>query len=224
MRIVVFGAGKWGKVVLETLRQEGHEIVGWLDDNKALHGASYWGNTVLGGMDWLLTCNRKNLGAIVAIGYSAARVQVAAKLKAMGVTLVNSIHPSAIVMRGVQLGHGNIVCPAAVIEPGVKVGNCVLVNTAATVGHDSVLEDGAWIAPGVHTGGAVRIGRQAYVSVGALILAGVSIGEGAVVAAGVVVNRHVPPNTIIFSGKSNKVVKITAGFDWKLLASGVTEA
>lgn len=43
-----------------------------------------------------------------------------------------------------------------------------------------------------HVVGPVRIGRLAFIGVGAIILPGVTIGEGAVIAAGAVVNRSVP--------------------------------
>jgi acetyltransferase-like isoleucine patch superfamily enzyme len=43
----------------------------------------------------------------------------------------------------------------------------------------------------------VRIGRWVWIGAHAVILPGVEIGEGAIVAAGAVVNRDVPPNTIV---------------------------
>jgi acetyltransferase-like isoleucine patch superfamily enzyme len=48
-----------------------------------------------------------------------------------------------------------------------------------------------------HVVGRVRICRHAFVGVGAIILPGVTIGEGAVVAAGAVVNKSVEPYTMV---------------------------
>lgn len=52
----------------------------------------------------------------------------------------------------------------------------------------------------------VHIKRNAWIGAGATILPGVTVGENAVVAAGAVVNRDVPPNTVV-AGIPAKVVK-----------------
>ena len=49
----------------------------------------------------------------------------------------------------------------------------------------------------VGQGGAVRIGDHAWIASGATILPGVEIGEGALVSAGSVVTKDVPPWTIV---------------------------
>ncbi len=52
----------------------------------------------------------------------------------------------------------------------------------------------------------VVIKRNAWIGAGATILPGVTVGENAVVAAGAVVSRDVPPNTVV-AGIPAKVVK-----------------
>ncbi|NID10912.1 DapH/DapD/GlmU-related protein [Fibrivirga algicola] len=52
----------------------------------------------------------------------------------------------------------------------------------------------------------IVIKRNAWIGAGATILPGVTVGENAVVAAGAVVSRDVPPNTVV-AGVPAKVVK-----------------
>lgn len=52
----------------------------------------------------------------------------------------------------------------------------------------------------------VHIKRNAWIGAGATILPGVTVGENAVVAAGAVVSRDVPPNTVV-AGVPAKVVR-----------------
>lgn len=52
----------------------------------------------------------------------------------------------------------------------------------------------------------IIIKRNAWIGAGATILPGVTIGENSIVAAGAVVNKDVPPNTIV-GGIPAKVVK-----------------
>jgi acetyltransferase-like isoleucine patch superfamily enzyme len=53
---------------------------------------------------------------------------------------------------------------------------------------------------------AVRIGRDVWVGERAIILKGVTIGDGAIVAAGAVVTSDVPPATIV-AGNPGRIVK-----------------
>jgi acetyltransferase-like isoleucine patch superfamily enzyme len=52
----------------------------------------------------------------------------------------------------------------------------------------------------------ILIEKDAWISSGAIVLGGVTIGEGAVVAAGAVVNKDVPPFTIV-GGVPAKVIR-----------------
>jgi transferase family hexapeptide repeat protein len=67
---------------------------------------------------------------------------------------------------------------------------------------------------GVHrlrTQGTTRpviIGRNAWVCMGAMVLRGVNIGDGAVVGAGAVVTSHVPSNVVVFGNPARVVWKI----------------
>lgn len=53
---------------------------------------------------------------------------------------------------------------------------------------------------------AIVVKRNAWIGAGATVLPGVIIGENAVVAAGAVVSRDVPPNTVV-AGVPARVVK-----------------
>lgn len=58
----------------------------------------------------------------------------------------------------------------------------------------------------------VVIGDHVWIGIGAIILKGVTIGDGAVIAAGAVVTRDVPPRSVA-AGNPAKVIKKTV--DWK---------
>jgi acetyltransferase-like isoleucine patch superfamily enzyme len=57
-----------------------------------------------------------------------------------------------------------------------------------------------------------RIGRHCFVGAGAIVLPGVTVGDGSIVAAGAVVTRDVPPGSIV-AGSPAKVIRsgITVG-------------
>jgi maltose O-acetyltransferase len=102
----------------------------------------------------------------------------------------------------------------------VVIGDNVSIGpeaTLLTLGHDPRS------ATFADRGGAVHIGSRAWVAYRAIILPGVDVGEGAVVAAGSVVNRDVEPYAIVAGsparkvGERNRDLSYTLAFDPFLL-------
>ena len=52
----------------------------------------------------------------------------------------------------------------------------------------------------------IKIGNHVWIGLGAKILSGVTIGDGAVIAAGAVVNKDVPPHTLV-GGVPARIIK-----------------
>ena len=57
-------------------------------------------------------------------------------------------------------------------------------------------------------GKPIVIGRNVWIAAGATVIGGVTIGENSVVAAGSVVTRDVPPNTLVASNPARVIRKI----------------
>lgn len=77
------------------------------------------------------------------------------------------------------------------IDAGVSIASGVQFECMQ---HGLRLVDG--IRPGTHAG-TIHVKSGAWIGAGCIILADVTIGEGAVVAAGAVVTRDVPPYTMV---------------------------
>ena len=58
-------------------------------------------------------------------------------------------------------------------------------------------------------GGPIHIGNDVWLGGSCVVLAGVTIGDGAVVAAGSVVTRDVPPNTVVAGNPARVLRQIT---------------
>ena len=132
------------------------------------------------------------------------------------------IGANAVIYAGVQLGSNVLIGDGTIIRENTVVGddtvigsNCTVQN-GATIGsrvkivdlshitYDCTIGDEAFISVGVYTmndnsmqrGGEVvgpKIGKRARIGGGAMLLPGVRIGDDAIVAAGSVVTKDVPP-------------------------------
>ena len=200
-RLVIYGARRDGsaKVVLDIIRLGGeYEVVGFLDDNADLWTEQIESLPVWGGGEELNGLEELNVRYIAfAIGNNELRELLLKKALACHLTPINAVHPRAVVAKGVRMGIGIWIAGGAVVNPGVVIGNGVVINTGATVDHDCVLSDYSNISPGCHLSGRTVIERYAFLGTGAITLPDVVVGEGAIVAAGAVVLKHVPARTTV---------------------------
>jgi serine acetyltransferase len=92
----------------------------------------------------------------------------------------------------------------------------IIANTGIEIGEDALIGAGCLICDSdmheVPLGSGkpvamapIRIGRRAFIGARCIILKGVTVGEGAVVGAGSVVTRDIPPH-VVASGNPAKVV------------------
>lgn len=127
---------------------------------------------------------------------------------------------------GSEVDTTTMVFPPFQINYGknTKIGKNVFINFDCTfldLGGITI-EDYAMLAPKVSllteghpvsandrqtlTAGKIHIKKNAWIGAGAIILPGVTIGENAVVAAGAVVSKEVPANTVV-GGVPAKIIK-----------------
>ena len=112
-------------------------------------------------------------------------------------------------MRGVKIGNNVQLGPLVtiddaypnfvIIEDGVGISgsNYILTHSKPWEYHKNVSE--AYIAP-------VVLKKNCWIGIGVIILPGVTIGEGAIVAAGSVVTKDVPANTL-YGGVPAKLIR-----------------
>lgn len=186
----IAGAGGVGREALDVAVAAGLGVQGFLDDAAA-------GSVVRD----LPVRSPDDLPAgsefLVAIGAPAARLQVAARLAAIGGTPTSLVHPRSIVGPLTEIAGGCLVSGGAHVSSSVTLQAHVQVHYNATVGHDCVLAQGATVLPGANVAGAVRLGRACTVGSGAVLLQGLIVGEGATVGAGAVVTKDVPAHAVV---------------------------
>jgi acetyltransferase-like isoleucine patch superfamily enzyme len=143
-------------------------------------------------------------GATLQFGFWIARLPVRSVRHALYRRMGMAIGSGARVHRGLELrapgnvtvGSGSVIGFDAILDGrrGITIGRHVNLSSRVAI----------WTLQHDHrdprfgdTGGPVVVGDRAWISYQATILPGVSIGEGAIVAAGAVVTKDVAPFTIV---------------------------
>jgi acetyltransferase-like isoleucine patch superfamily enzyme len=116
------------------------------------------------------------------------------------------------VRENVSIGRGTIVGRGVTVENVCTIGRYCKLESECYITAYSTLEDRVFVAPGVVTSNDNFVGRTAErfkhfkgvtvrrggrVGAGSVLLPGVVVGEDALVAAGSVVTRDVPPRTVV---------------------------
>lgn len=115
------------------------------------------------------------------------------------------IQKNAVVGRRCKISSHTFVCEGVTIEDNVFIGHGVtFINDSyprATTGEGELQSEQDWRVE------ATLIKRGASIGSGATILSKLVIGENAIVGAGSVVTRDVPPNVIV-AGNPAKLIRV----------------
>lgn len=219
--VVIIGAGGFGREVLEIFKDQNKiskswNILGFIDENKQLHGKILNGYPVLGDLDWLREHNNDNLGCVVAVGTCKTRKQVVERMQEIGVNFYNAIHPSVIMSEFVELGQGVVICAGSILTVNIRIGNHVHINLNCTIGHDAVIGRYCTINPTVKINGNNHLGEGVYVGTGATFIQRVSVGSWSTIGAGAVVTVDIPEQ-VTAVGVPAKVIKNKDQGDHELL-------
>jgi UDP-2-acetamido-3-amino-2,3-dideoxy-glucuronate N-acetyltransferase len=128
-------------------------------------------------------------------------------------------HPEQVNLYGCRIGDGCKIASFVEIQRGVELGRAVKVEAFAFIPSGVTIEEEAFIGPhvcftndrfpaavaddgrllGAEDWEVVRtlVRRRASIGANATIVCGVTIGEGALVAAGSTVTRDVPPGVLV---------------------------
>ncbi len=195
MPVVIVGAGGHGRVVLDILtRMEQYSVLGFLDSNRELHGRRMDGLPVLGELaDLPDLCDGAIRGAVVAIGDNGIRREYADRIEAMGIGLINAIHPSANLARNVTFGRNVVIAAGALVCAHCQLGDSVILNTGCIVDHECMIGTAVHICPGARLAGRVTVESGGFIGIGATVLQGLRIGCEAIVGGGAVVIHDVEP-------------------------------
>jgi UDP-perosamine 4-acetyltransferase len=191
---IVIGAGGHAKSVCDALLSKNLEVLG-CTDNTLVKGTEVLQGIKTIGADKVLSDYTPDqvylANGVGSIKDIVVRKTLMMSLQDRGYKFPPIIHRTAYVAEGTELGSGCVVLAGGVIQPGVRLGENVIVNTRASIDHDCFIRSHSHIAPGAILCGSVSIGEEVHIGAGAIILQGVKIVSGAIIPAGLTIRKSV---------------------------------
>ena len=130
------------------------------------------------------------------------------------------IWQNVVVLPGARIGRNCNLCANVLVDAGARIGDNVTVKCCVQVGANMVVEDDVFIGPCVafsddlyprsgnhaHKLTPCILRRGASLGSGCVLLPGIVIGEHAIVGAGSVVTKDVPPGATVV-GNPARVIR-----------------
>lgn len=194
--IVIIGSGGFGREVAWLIEDinavnKQWDLLGFVDDNHV--GEIINGYPVLGNLDWL---KDQKLNVVCAVGDPTTKKIIMKKLESSKNIYPILIHPSVIMSKLVNIGHGTIICAGNILTVNITIGNHVIINLDSTIGHDAIINDYCTILPSVNISGNVVLEERVSVGTGSQVIQGLSIGKNTTIGAGSVVVKNIASNVV----------------------------
>jgi sugar O-acyltransferase (sialic acid O-acetyltransferase NeuD family) len=210
-RLVIFGAGGFGREVLQLIRDINESVSTWecegflVDSKYAKAGRIVQGLPILGDLDWLI--QNPEVYLVIAVGSPPARRQIALRASQIcKIPFATLVHPRAWIGEYVKIGEGSIICAGAMITTDIQIGRHVQINTGATIGHDAILEDFVTVYSSVNITGNVKLEEGVEVGTSAVLIPRTSVGCWSIIGAGSIITKSIYSN-VTAVGSPAKAIK-----------------
>jgi len=193
-RLYIYGASGHGLVVKDIAQLCGYDEIIYIDD----------GVNEYPSFDSL----EKDLSIPIVFGIGDTRIRekLFRKVEKSGFSLINLIHPSAIIAKDVIIQKGTVVMANVVINTGSTIGEGVILNSSSIIEHENYIGNFVHISPNVALAGNVTIGLNTHIGIGSSIIQSISIGKNSIIGAGSVVVKDITNNVIAY-GNPCKVIR-----------------
>ncbi|MGL5175112.1 MAG: 2,3,4,5-tetrahydropyridine-2,6-dicarboxylate N-acetyltransferase [Cetobacterium sp.] len=125
------------------------------------------------------------------------------------------IEPGAIIRDKVKIGDNAVIMMGAVINIGAEIGEGTMIDMNAVLGGRAIVGKRCHVGAGTVLAGVIEppsaqpviVEDDVMIGANAVVIEGVRIGKGSVVAAGAIVLEDVPAGAVV-AGNPAKVVKL----------------
>lgn len=156
-RLVILGAGGYGRTVADVAEQLGYSYT-VLDDSIPTQPFSSF-------IDFV----GEDVEFIPAFGNNEFRLYWCEKITTAGEKLATLIHTTAYVSPGASVTSGTVILPHAVVNTGVIINRGCIINLGAIIDHGCITEEGVHICLGAIVKGENHLPRCIKIEAGEVV-------------------------------------------------------
>lgn len=203
MVLGIFGAGGFGREVLECVKQiqmkekKWSEVIFIDDYTEALEVN---GVPVLKYNDYKKKYKTEQAGIFIAVGEPAAREKLYNMVKSDGFCLETIIHPNVWVPETTEIGDGSYIAYEAFVSCNITIGNNTLIMPCASIGHDTVIGNHCVLSGQCNIAGNCKISDYCFLGLNSIVKEKISLAEWTIVSVGSAVLKDVLEPEYILSG------------------------
>lgn len=163
MRLIILGAGGYGRTVADVAAQAGaYDEIVFLDDNSTAPDVIDKCVNISAHLDI-------NTHVYPAFGNNEGRISWLDRLAELDCHVPTIVHPRAYVSPTVVLGEGVVVLPGAIVNTSVTVKRGCIINCGAIIDHGCILEEGVHVCLGAIVKAENRIPRCMKIEAGGIV-------------------------------------------------------
>lgn len=133
------------------------------------------------------------------------------------------IEPGALIRDNVTIGDNAVIMMGAIINIGAVIGEGTMIDMGAVLGGRAIVGDHCHVGAGAVLAGVIEpasatpvvIEDNVLIGANAVVIEGVRVGKGAVVAAGAVVIEDVPAGAVVAGCPARVIKQVDAGTSQK---------
>jgi sugar O-acyltransferase (sialic acid O-acetyltransferase NeuD family) len=182
------------------------EIVGFIDDNPLSYGNYDFTAPFLGDIQSHIV--RNDVFYIMGIANLKYRRPIIEKFLSEGAQFTSFIHPDGYISASSKIGNGVVICPGVNVGPKVTIGDFTLINSRSSMGHDTKVGSYNFICPNVCFSGFTVVGDENLFGINSATIPGIQIGSRNKIAAGMVLDKNVGDDEVVFYRFKEKVMAI----------------
>jgi len=204
--IIILGAGRHAKVLIDLISKSGREILGVTDPGKNV-GEDCVGVKVLGTDQKIFEYSPSEVelvNGLAEFNKKDLRIKITKMMEERGYFFTPVIHPSAVISSNVIVSQGVQIMAGVIIQNGSEIGCSTIINTGAIIDHDCKVNENCHIAPGVILNGSVTVDHSSHIGTGSSVVQDIKIGSGCIIAAGSIIYKDIPDNIKIIQQRNEK--------------------
>lgn len=188
--LLLVGGGGHCKSVIDVAESAGFTIKGILDIPENV-GKDVLGYPIIG-TDNDIPQYVSDVDFIVTVGFIKnpnLRIRIHESIKEVGGHLATIIASTAYVSKYASIKEGTVIMHHAMVNAGAEIGYGCIINTYSNIEHDAVIGDYCHISTGAMVNGDCKVGNHTFLGSQSVMVNGVSILEGCVIAAGSMIRK-----------------------------------